>query len=379
MENKPALFFVNLPHTETNKKYIACAYTQKLVKLAPQMMDRGYTVHIVGGENNETKCDFYHKAVSEEDRVRWFGNQNFHKEFFNITWGGNEPHWVEMNQSAIEYIRPRIKTNDIICLIAGHCQKQIADAFPNHLSVEYGIGYDGVFSNYKVFESYSHMHYTYGKQDAFGGGYFDTVIHNYFDPIDFEFGDGSGDYLLWMGRFIESKGPHIAAEIAKRLDIQLLMAGQGAVQDEDAVSNLDGSFKVSGDVKHVGHVNAAERSDLMKNAKLTIVPTVYIEPFGGVSIESIMTGTPVLASDFGAFTETIKPNVGRRFRTIGEGVAMAKECMTLNRADIRRHAVTNFSSRTASYKYDMYFQQLQTLFEDGFYSDWYPRYPRFEN
>lgn len=379
MTSKPALFFVNLPHTETNKKYVACAYTQKLVKLAPQMMDRGYTVHIIGGENNETRCDFYHKAVSEEDRNRWFGNQDFHKEFFNITWGGSEPHWVEMNQSAIEYIRPRIKPNDIICIIAGHCQRQIADAFPNHLSVEYGIGYHGVFSNYKIFESYSHMHYVYGKQNAYGGGYYDAVIHNYFDPSDFQFGSGSGNYLFWIGRFIEGKGPHIAAEISKRLGIPLIMAGQGAIQDGDTVKSLDGSFKLTGDIYHVGHVDEVSRSSLMAEAKATIVPTVYIEPFGGVAVESMMCGTPVVASDFGAFTETVKHPAGRRFRTIGEGVDAVKKCMELDRSDIRRYAVENFSSREASYKYDMYFQQLQTLFEDGFYSNWHPEKDRFEN
>ena len=374
------LFFVNLPHTETNDKYVACAYTQKLVKLAPKMMDRGYEVHIIGGENNATPCDAYHVAVSEEDRRRWFGDQDFHSEFFNITWGGNEPHWIEMNKSAIEYIKENIGERDIICLIAGHCQKMIADAFPGALSVEYGIGYSGIFANYKVFESYSHMHKIYGEKGIEDGQFYDAVIHNYFDPEDFDLGEGNGDYLFWMGRYIERKGPEIAVEVANRLGMKLIMAGQGAVDHGDGtITALDGSFPLKGDLVHVGHIDAAERNALMGRAKAFIMPTVYIEPFGGVAVEAMMAGTPVVATDFGAFTETVTPTVGQRFRTIGEAVHATEQVFNLPRVDIRRHAIENYSSREASFKYDMYFQQLQTLFEDGFYSDWYPTRNRMEN
>lgn len=384
------LFFVNLPHTETNKDYIACAYTQKLVKLAPQMKKLGYKVHIIGGENNETDCDFYHTAVSTETRLKWFGDQDFHSEFFNITWGPNDTHWVEMNNNAIEYIKPRIKQGDIICLIAGVCQQQIANAFPSHFNVEYGIGYHGVFSPYKVFESYAHMHYCYGAKQDDNGYYYDNVIHNYFDPEEFDFGLGEGEYLLWMGRFIHRKGPEIAVEVARRLGLPLKMAGQGAYQDGNKVCANEGPFFLEGDhIEHVGHVDAKQRSDLMKNALVTLMPTTYLEPFGGVSIESMMCGTPVVASDFGAFSETVHPPVGYRFRTIGEAVAATEDAMLLNRSEVRDHAVAFYNSERAAKLYDEYFQQLHTLYEagntldghrrDGFYSDWRPEERRFIN
>lgn len=379
MSSKPSLHIVGLPHTQITKDYVACSYTQKHLKLCTMMHKLGYGVYSYAGEENEAQVSEHIPVVKKEQQSRWFGDHDFHKEFFNITWGGNEQHWVEMNNKAIEEIKKRIQPGDIICLIAGHCQKQIADAFPEHISVEYGIGYHGIFSDYKVFESYSHMHYVYGEQKYFHGKFYDAVIHNYFDPADFQLGSGSGGYLLWMGRFIETKGPEIAVQVAKRLGVPLVMAGQGAVQEGDTVKSLDGSLSFTGDISHVGHVDAIQRSALMGEAIATIMPTTYIEPFGGVSIESMMCGTPVVASDFGAFTETVKHPAGRRFRTIGEAVNAVEKCSDLSRPDIRRYAVENFSSRAASYKYDMYFQQLGTLWEDGFYSDWFPIRERFEN
>lgn len=387
--SKPALHFVNLPHTSTIKKYVACSYTEKGRKICTMMKNLGYPVYLYGGPENEADVTEHIVAASAEQQLKWFGEHDFHKNFFNISWGPNDTHWVEMNNKAIEEIRKRIKPRDIICLIAGHCQKQIADAFPEHLVVEYGIGYYGHFANFKVFESYSHMHHCYGKMQTDSGGFYDAVIHNYFDPDDFYLGDGSGDYLLWMGRFISTKGPEIAVEVAKRLGMPLIMAGQGAVQKGKTVSAIDGGMSFTSDlITHIGHVDVEQRAKLMAEAKATLMPTTYIEPFGGVSIESMMSGTPVVASDYGVFTETTRKPVGARFRTIGEAVDATRRVMEFDRAKIREHAVENYSMDVAALKYDMYFEQLGTLYEgrgdkedrrDGFYSDWYPKVERFEN
>ena len=50
--------------------------------------------------------------------------------------------------------------------------------------VEYGIGYNGTFAKYRVFESYAHMHKIWGAQGGFDpdGKFYDVVIPNYFEP-----------------------------------------------------------------------------------------------------------------------------------------------------------------------------------------------------
>lgn len=378
--DKPALHVVGLPHNEANVEHVSCAYQQKHRKFVPMMMNLGYEVYSYAGEHSDMEATEHIVVSSDEDKVRWFGNYDHHKDFYPITWGENDVHWVESNRKAIEEISKRAKPKDIICLIAGNCQRQIAYALPNLQTVEYGIGYYGVFANFKVFESYSHMHHVYGYGGVDNGGWYDAVIHNYFNRNDFYLGDGSGEYLLFIGRYIERKGVEIAVKTAQMLDMPLVMAGQGAKQEGDTISALDGSMKFKGsNLTHVGHVNVEERAALMADAKATIIPTIYVEPFGGVSVESMMAGTPVIASDFGAFTETVKRPAGLRFRTIGEAAHAIEEAASFDRADIRRYAIENFSCEAAAIKYDMYFEQLGTLWGDGFYSDWYPTRRRYEN
>jgi glycosyltransferase involved in cell wall biosynthesis len=372
---KPTLYFVNLPHTQTTKDYVACAYTQKLVKIVPALRSLGYRCVVMASEENEIECDEFLTLWTREDQLRWFGENDHHTNFFNITWGVDDPCWVESNLRAIDAIRERIQPNDLIMLIAGLCQKLIADSFPEHKSIEYGIGYQGVFSPFKVFESYAWMHHIYGRMQTQSGGYFDQVIPNYFDEEDFSFNDTPEDYLLFVGRLTNLKGPHVAAEIAKRTGRQLIMAGQGVAHSEPGLIVATDGTMIEGDhVTHVGHVDPFQRSELMRNAYGVITPTVYIEPFGGVSIEALMCGTPVIATDFGAFTETIPHgHVGYRFRTIGEAVWGVNNLDKLDRTAVNRYAVDNFSTEKVKYKYDEYLQQIATISTGdcrGFYTDW---------
>ena len=73
------------------------------------------------------------------------------QELLSHHMGPTDAHWVEGNNAVIEILKDRIQPRDFICVIAGRCHEQIAQAFPNHMTVEFGIGYTGVFRPYKVF------------------------------------------------------------------------------------------------------------------------------------------------------------------------------------------------------------------------------------
>jgi glycosyltransferase involved in cell wall biosynthesis len=381
---------LSLPHTSTTAEYISCAYTSKAKNFANMMISLGHEVFLYSGPENEANCTEHIPIASHEDQYRWFGKPDFHTNFYPITWAGTEPHWTESNANAIREIGKRIKPRDFVCVIAGWCQKPITDAFPANMGVEYGIGYTGVYADYKVFESYAHMHWVYGNMKDDNGKFYDCVIPNYFNPDEFKFQIEPEDppYYLWLGRFIERKGPEIAVEVTRRLGDKLIMAGQGVQSNATAngVTTLvgDNGFTLSGDhITHVGHVGVSERATLLAGAKATFMPTTYLEPFGGVSIESMLSGTPVIATDFGVFSETVVHGLaGYRFRTIGEATQFASDEMLnkLDRRDVQDYAISNFSMDVVRFRYQDYFEQLLTLWEDGFYStkgtsdDRYTRY-----
>lgn len=363
---------VNLPHTQTTKEYLSCAYTQKVLNFCKMMKGLGHKVYLYASEDNEAPCDELITLLTKEEQKQLFGENDFKKNFYNIEWKGNEPYWIISNNRAIEEIAKRSSKKDFVCLIGGYCQKPIADMLTDMMCVEFGVGYPGVFSKYKVFESYSFMHEVYGIQRIANGQNYDAVIPNYFDPLDFPSYDGpKEDYYLFIGRMVSRKGPHIAAEATGKAGVKLIMAGQGVVEIKDDGTIVSKELEIKADhVKHVGSVGVEERAKLMSRAKAVLVPTQYLEPFGGVAVEAMMAGTPVITTDYGAFTETVQHGVtGYRTRTLGEIVWAIKNVDKLDPKLIREYAIKNYSIDRVKELYQAYFERLYTLWEDGWYSE----------
>jgi len=333
------------------------------------MLSLGHEVFLYGAEKNDSTCTEFISCISKEEQEKYFGNVDWHKEFFPIQWDCNLPYWQTMNNNAIKEIGKRIQQKDFICLIGGNCQKPVADAFPNHMSVEYGIGYEGVFSKYRVFESYAWMHYVYGLTKQSNGGYYDRRIFNYFNPDDFPVNYNKENYFLFIGRMISRKGVHIAAEVCKKLGVKLILAGQGVKEYSNGHIVTD-DMVLDGDIEYVGTVDVKQRGELMSKAKAVFVPTQYIGPFEGVHAESNFCGSPVICTDFGVFTETVVNGLnGYRTRTFGEMLQACKLVEKLDPKKIREYAINNFSMDVIKYQYQEYFNQLLDLWDEGWYSE----------
>ena len=358
---------ISLPHTQTTREYVHCAYTEKVRKFCNMMKSLGHTVFLYASEDNEAECDELITCITKEEQYELIGIEgplDNWKARFEV--GLN--YWQLMNNRATTGIMERAEPTDFVCLIAGLAQQSIANALPSLITLEFGIGYGGVFANYRVFESYAWMHAVYGAQTGGNvaladGKYYDCVIPNSYEPADFSLEEKKGDYFLFMGRLIDRKGYQVAVEVCKRLGKRLLIAGQGTPPDYG---------------EYVGVVRAEERNRLMGGAQALFVPTQYVGPFEGVSVEAMLCGTPIITSDWGCFAENNQHGkTGFRCRTIGEYVEAARQVHTLDYKKIRQYALMNFSVERVKYQYQDYFEQLETLREKGFYSEWHGKHNRY--
>ena len=85
-------------------------------------------------------------------------------------------------------------------------------------------------------------------------------------------------------------------------------------------------------------------------------------------MEAQACGTPVITTDWGAFTETVIDGVtGFRCRTFGEFKRAAEKVETLDPHVIRDHAVNSYSLDVIGKKYEDYFVRLLHLWDDGWY------------
>ena len=364
------LHVIGLPHTETTAAWLTCAYTQKVVKFCRMMAGR-HRVVLYAGEANEAPCTEHVPVVTREWQRQIYGEWDF-RQPVSISWEPSHPTWREMNTRAVLELAKRVEPRDIICLSAGSCQQMIATAFPQATVCEPFVGYEGIVGGnvHCAFESYAHMHNVYRKWGIVDGRYFDAVIPNYFDPAEFDFHEKAADppYLLFVGRLVQRKGLQIALDIARRVGMPLKIAGQGMREYVPGKLLRTDEVTLEGDgFEYIGVLDSWGRSCWMGEATALLCPTTYIEPFGGVAIEAMLTGTPVVATDWGAFTETVVPAGGARFRTLREGVAAVEHCRTLDRANVREYARSYSLDNVAPY-FDHWFDNLQTLYGEGWYA-----------
>lgn len=346
------LHFVGLPHTETIKEYEWCAYTMKLLHMGQICKMVGYETVLYGSDQDEGSFGEIVEVVREVDRMKWFGHIDWDLEVFN-GWTPEDEWWVTMNSRTILEMKKRVQPGDAICIIAGRCQQIIADAFPNNIVLEWAVGYEGILSNtFRCFESEIWRHHIYGKNNINDGAFFDAVIPNSFDSKDFLYQEKKQDYILYLGRLTPRKGLAIVEEIAK--NHRVITAGQGDI-------------RVPG-TEHVGVVRGKEKARLLAEAKALICPTTYIEPFGGVAVEAQLSGTPVICTDFGAFTETvIHDATGFRCRTLKEFLDAAEAVDELDPQRIVQWARSNYTLEAVAPQWKRWYNQVGTLYKDGWY------------
>jgi glycosyltransferase involved in cell wall biosynthesis len=330
---------------------------------------QGHRVVLYGPDAIDCEPDEHVVVTTQADRDRWGFGDGFDTAVTPFLWDRSQPYWAEPEARLVDALRDRVQPRDIVLpttsLQLHACYPVCGTELRNPITAEWAVGYEGVAAPFCAFESYAWMHHVYGLRGWRNGRAYDQVIPNFFDPADFpRVRRPSRDYLLYVGRVVNRKGVYEASLVAERCGMPLVVAGPGGRVDAGVVHTVEGQ-PLAGDVDYVGPVGFQRRAELMGNAACLLAPTLYVEPFGGVAVEAMLAGTPVVASDWGSFTEIVTDMVGRRFRTLQQGADAVSGCATLDRQTIRAYASSRWSLDAVGPMFSRWFQQLDGLWGKG--------------
>jgi glycosyltransferase involved in cell wall biosynthesis len=153
-----------------------------------------------------------------------------------------------------------------------------------------------------------------------------------------------GDYLAFLGRMGPDKGCHHAIAAAQATGLPLKIAAKCREPAERAYFAECVEPHLGGTIEYLGELGHAAKVELLRNARATLFPIDWEEPFGLVMIESLACGTPVVAVRRGSVPEVLEHGrTGIVVEDHDELPAAIAEVDRIARAECRRAAEERFS------------------------------------
>lgn len=361
---------LGLPHLAPLRSNSWCAYTVRTIDFSTMLHRAGVEVCFYGVGETDADATEYISLATEDERHGWWPGYVPVRDTFN-SFDPNLPGWVEFNKRSASAIRERAKPGDILAITMGYSHKPVAEALSDLalLPVETGIGYSGVWAPYRVFESDAWRHFMAAKDSRDDMRAYDETIPRAWLASDFPEGKGDGGYVLYVGRLTARKGPHVAADAARRLGIPLKVAGQGARSWSRTLVVCEDGTELRGDVEYLGVLGPKERAEVMGGALAILTPTQYFEPLGGVSIEAQLCGSPAIVSNWGGLpANVVEGETGFACDLLRDYVSAVERAASLDRRHIREHALATWSTEALAPRWLAYLDRLSTLFGDGWYA-----------
>lgn len=135
--------------------------------------------------------------------------------------------------------------------------------------------------------------------------YIQTIYHG-IETKKFQFNNNTdNNYLFFIGTLSPQKGIDIAVKAARELGEKLIIAGEIRKEDENFLNEKIFPFVDGKQIQFIQELTFDQKCEHYAHAKALLFPIQWNEAFGLVMIESLASGTPVIAYNNGSVPEII--------------------------------------------------------------------------
>jgi glycosyltransferase involved in cell wall biosynthesis len=218
------------------------------------------------------------------------------------------------NSGELDVVHIYTNEEDIALPFAKLCNKPVV--LTHHDPFNFLVAYKNVFPKYKDLNWVSislSQRMGMPKDTNWVGNVYHGLDPALFRPAY----SPDGPYVAYLGRIIEPKGVHLAIAAVKhynqahRTKLKLRIAGKHyAGHKKDSYWQQHVAPQIDGkEIEYAGFLDGGAKATFLHEARALLVPSLFAEPFGMVSIEALASGTPVIGLDSGALPEIIEDGV----------------------------------------------------------------------
>jgi len=217
------------------------------------------------------------------------------------------------NAGEFDIVHMYTNEEDTALPFAALCNKPVV--FTHHDPYNFMVKYKNNFPKYK------HLHwisFSYSQRRSMPAdtNWVANIYHGFTPTPDQQCArlDLAQPYFAYLGRIIEPKGVHLAIAAVKEYNktapqsMKLKIAGKHYGDSEKHSYWLERiQPELSEYIEYVGFIDSTiAKQKFLASAAALLVPSVFEEPFGMVSVEALAVGTPVIALDSGALPEVVE-------------------------------------------------------------------------
>ena len=184
-----------------------------------------------------------------------------------------------------------------------------------------------------------------------------ATVYNGIDLSNITLRETAGDKLVFLGRIHPDKGAHLAIEVAKMCDKDLIIAG--IIQDQAYFDNLLKPHINDSSIQYIGPVNPVQRDALFKETYTVLHLNTIPERFGLVMAEAMAASVPVIAMDLGSCREVIADGqTGYLVNNVDEAVEAVDKIGRLDRKKCRQRVEENFTIDHMVSNYEKVYEEI---------------------